>query len=163
MVINHWALKKNQLDEAKSSTIPRAWSLETGYKHAILVSCALRAKRSFKMFLFEQTKMTTTLVKVVSRRGFLLYCTYSMITIVQQLVSISTKHFLIACFHKCIIIPTYWLLALIHNCKDWIGLWQLFRLDHQGDQVHNCTIKVISQSVRKSNRLKGAQRHSRRH
>ena len=51
MVINHWALKKNQLDEAKSSTIPRAWSLETGTKHAILASCALRPKKSFKMFL----------------------------------------------------------------------------------------------------------------
>ena len=53
MVINHWALKKNQLDEAKSSTIPRAWSLETGTKHAILASCALRLKKSFKMFLSE--------------------------------------------------------------------------------------------------------------
>ena len=51
IVINHWALKKNQLDEAKSSTIPRAWSLETGTKHAILASCALRPKKSFKMFL----------------------------------------------------------------------------------------------------------------
>ena len=89
----------------------------------------------------------------------LLYILYN----VQPLVSLSTKHFLIACFHKWKIIPSYWLLALIHNCKDWIGLWQLFRLDHQGDQVHNCTIKVISQSVRNSNRLKGDQRHSRRH